>query len=499
MTLDFLSTVFLLPAIGGVVVLLAPSDRRTLYRSVGMIFAILTFIFSIPIFIQFAPHKGFQFERNITWIKEWGVRYHIGVDGLSLLLVMLTTFLTPLVILGATTWVEKKEKEYISAFLIMETFLIGTFISLNLFLFYICWEGVLIPMYLLIGVWGGERRIYSAVKFFLYTLGGSFLMLAGIIYIYVKGFHQWGFYSFELFNFYQITLSSGEEFLLFLAFFVAFAIKVPIFPFHTWLPDAHTEAPTEGSVMLASVLLKMGTYGLIRFTLPLFPNAFHNVAPYIGILAIVSIIYGALVAMVQPDFKRLIAFSSVSHMGYVILGMITMNLQGLSGSVLQMVNHGLSTGALFFLVGMIYARRHTRMFSDFGGIGKVMPLYGALFLIVMLSSIGLPGTNGFVGEFLIIIGALRYDLILGVLCAGGVILSAAYMLWAYKRVFHGEITVEENKGLKDLNWIEISIILIIGIFIIWIGIYPWTFLSKIQPSVEHLIKVVEGTAKYGGF
>lgn len=499
MALDLLSTVFLLPAIGGIIVLLLPSERKYLYRGTALLFAVLTFILSVPIFINFAPHKGFQFERNINWIKEWGIRYHIGVDGLSLLLVMLTTFLTPLVILGATTWVENKEKEYLSSFLIMETFLIGTFISLNLFLFYVCWEGVLIPMFLIIGVWGGKRRIYSAVKFFLYTLFGSFLMLAGIIYMYIKGFNQWGFYSFELFHFYQIDLSPKETLLLFIAFFIAFAIKVPVFPFHTWLPDAHTEAPTEGSVMLAAVLLKMGTYGLVRFAIPLFSSAFHTLAPYIGVLAIISIIYGALVAMVQPDFKRLIAFSSVSHMGYVVLGMLTMNIQGVSGSVLQMVNHGLSTGALFFLVGMIYARRHTRMFSDFGGLGKVMPVYGALFLFVMLSSIGLPGTNGFIGEFLVILGALKYDTVLGVLCASGVIFSAAYMLWAYKRVFHGEITVEENKNLKDLNWIEIVIILIIGIFIVWIGIYPWTFLSKLEPSVEHLIKVVEGTGKYGGF
>lgn len=499
MRLDLLASIIFLPAIAGAIILLIPSRQERVFKAIGLLTSLAVFLLSIPVFLWFSPHSGFQFERNIPWVPEFGIRFHIGIDGLSLLLIMLTTFLTPLVILGAFISIKDHLREYISAFLFMETFMLGTFASLNLFLFYIFWEGMLIPMYLIIGIWGGKNRIYAALKFFLYTFFGSVLMLAGIIYLYIKHYQEFGFYSFELFSFHQLSLTPAEEKWLFLAFFIAFAIKVPIFPFHTWLPDAHTEAPTGGSVILAAVLLKMGTYGIIRFAAPLFPNAFLHYAPFIGVLAIVSIIYGALVAMVQPDFKRLIAFSSVSHMGFVVLGIVSLNMQSVTGAVIQMVNHGLSTGALFFLVGMLYDRRHTRLFSEFGGIGRVMPLYGGLFLVIALSSIGLPGTNGFVGEFLIITGAIKNNPVYGIMCASGVVFAAAYMLWAYRRVFHGEITVEENKKLNDLNRIEVFILSSIILFVIWIGLYPSTFLDKILPSVENFVNLVKGSVEYGGF
>lgn len=487
--LDLLATIIFLPAIAGVIILFIPSTLERLYKTLGILVSVITFALSVLIFLKFSPHAGIQFERNIPWVPELGITFHIGIDGISLLLLLLTTFLTPLVVIGGINSIKRNLKEYIALFLLMESFLLGTFSSLNLFLFYIFWEGTLIPMYLIIGIWGGEKRIYATIKFFLYTFFGSVLMLAGIIFLYIKHVQQFGFYSFELYSFYQIALTPKEEMLIFLAFFIAFAIKVPVFPFHTWLPDAHTEAPTEGSVFLAALLLKMGTYGIVRFAFPLFPNAFLFLIDYIVLLSLIGIIYGALVAMVQPDFKRLIAFSSVSHMGFVILGTSAMNLQSLTGAVLQMINHGLSTGALFFLVGMIYDRRHTRLFSDFGGIGKVMPIYGGLFLVIALSSIGVPGTNGFVGEFLVIMGSIKFNPIYGILCASGVIFSAAYMLWAYKRVFHGEIKIDENKVLKDLNPVEIFIILSILLFVFWIGIYPSTFLDKIQPSIGNFIDV----------
>jgi NADH-quinone oxidoreductase subunit M len=497
--IDLLATIIFLPAIGGLIILLIPSRFEKVYKIAGIAVSTVVFLLSIPIFLQFSPHAGIQFERNIPWVPELGITFHIGIDGISLLLVLLTTFLTPLVVIGGINSVKKNLREYIALFLFMETFLIGTFSSLNLFLFYIFWEGSLIPMYLIIGIWGGERRIYATIKFFLYTFFGSVLMLAGIIFLYIKHGQQFGFYSFELYSFHQLALTPKEEMLTFLAFFIAFAIKVPIFPFHTWLPDAHTEAPTGGSVVLAALLLKMGTYGIMRFAVPLFPNAFLSLVDLIAVLSLIGIIYGALVAMVQPDFKRLIAFSSVSHMGFVVLGICSMNIQSLTGATLQMINHGLSTGALFFLVGMIYDRRHTRMFSDFGGLGKVMPVYGGLFLTIALSSIGLPGTNGFIGEFLIITGSIKFNKVYGILCASGVIFAAAYMLWAYKKVFHGEIKIEENKNLKDLNPVEIFIISCILIFVLWIGIYPSTFLDKIQPSILNFIDVFKGLKPYGGF
>jgi len=364
----------------------------------------------------------------------------------------------------------------------------SAFVALNLFLFYIFWEAMLIPMYFIIGIWGGPRRIYAAVKFFLYTLFGSLLMLVAILYIYFLHMQQFGFYSFDLFDLYRCHLAFGAERLLFLAFGLSFAIKVPMFPFHTWLPDAHVEAPTAGSVILAGVLLKMGTYGFLRFSMPLFPEATAYFYPLIAVLALIGIIYGALVAMVQPDVKKLVAYSSVSHLGFVMLGLAVLNVPGVEGSVLQMVNHGLSTGALFIIVGMIYDRRHTRLISDFGGLSKAMPVYAAFFMIVTLSSIGLPGLNGFVGEFLILLGTFKKSAGLAVLAASGVILAAVYMLWMFQRAMFGPLDKEENKSLKDLNVREIATLVPIVVMIVWIGIYPQTFLRKMDRSVEGFLR-----------
>jgi NADH-quinone oxidoreductase subunit M len=377
------------------------------------------------------------------------------------------------------------------AMLILETGMLGVFISLDMFLFYVFWELMLIPMYLLIGVWGGPRRIYAAVKFFIYTMAGSVLMLLAIIALYFMNYRATGEYTFDLLTLYNLDIPMGTQFWLFLAFFFAFAIKVPMFPFHTWLPDAHVEAPTAGSVILAGVLLKMGTYGFVRFSLPLFPYASHQFVPIIAWLAIAGIIYGALVAMVQTDLKKLVAYSSVSHLGFVMLGIFVFNLQGMEGGILQMINHGLSTGALFLMVGMIYERRHTRMIADFGGLTKRMPVFAVFFMIATLSSIGLPGMNGFVGEFLILVGTFKANVLYAVLATTGVILSACYMLWMFQRVMFNKLSNPENQKLKDLNKREWAILLPIVILIFWIGIYPKPLISRLDVSVNHLLTQVD--------
>jgi NADH-quinone oxidoreductase subunit M len=402
--------------------------------------------------------------------------------------------------------IDKRVKEFVISMLLMQTAMIGTFASLNLFLFYIFWELMLVPMYLIIGVWGGPRKIYAAIKFFVYTMVGSLLMLVAIFYIYRLGVEQFGKPVLEIFKLYDLQIPQEPKFLglgvghlLFLAFALSFAIKVPMFPFHTWLPDAHVEAPTAGSVVLAAVLLKMGTYGFIRLAMPLFPHAAMDFTPLIVVLAVIGIVYGALVSMVQPDLKKLVAFSSVSHLGFVMLGMAAYNAVGVSGSVLQMVNHGLSTGALFLIVGIVYERRHTRLISDFGGIAKVMPVFAAFFMIVTLSSVGLPGTNGFIGEFLVLLGAFRaafseaYQagthlfggaVVLVILATTGVVFGAVYMLWMFQRVMFGRITKEENRRLKDLSLREVFVLLPIIVVIFVIGVYPDPFLRKISVSVD---------------
>ncbi|MCP5008150.1 MAG: NADH-quinone oxidoreductase subunit M, partial [Planctomycetes bacterium] len=445
----------------------------------------------LPLFFNFdlTTHE-FQFVEMAPWIKEFGISYHVGIDGISLFLFLLTSFLTCIAILASWT-IKERVKEYMISMLVLTTGMLGVFVSLDMFLFYVFWELMLIPMYLLIGVWGGPRRIYATIKFFIYTMAGSVLMLLAILTIYTLYYRETGEHTFDLLKLYNLDIPMGTQFWLFLAFFFAFAIKVPMFPFHTWLPDAHVEAPTAGSVILAGVLLKMGTYGFVRFSLPLFPYASHQFVPIIAWLAIIGIIYGALVAMVQEDLKKLIAYSSVSHLGFVMLGIFVFNIQGMEGSILQMVNHGLSTGALFLLVGMIYERRHTRLIADFGGLAKQIPVFAVFFMIVTLSSIGLPGLNGFVGEFLVLLGTFKSNYLYATLATTGVILSACYMLWMFQRVMFNKLSNPRNQVISDINRREWAVILPIVVLIFWIGIYPKPIISRLDVSVDHLLSQVD--------
>jgi NADH-quinone oxidoreductase subunit M len=498
-----LSLVTYLPAAAALLILCLPQRSEKSIKSLAFVLSLLTFILSLHLVYHFDPSRGqMQFEESVPWIRAtaFDINHHLGIDGISLFLVILTTFITPLAILSSWKSVTTKVKPYLICILTLETGMIGVFCALDLVLFYVFWEVMLIPMYFLIGVWGGARRIYAAVKFVLYTMTGSLLMLVAILYLFFAN----GAVSFDLV---QITqrLSSGaihlgrvQEFWLFLAFLVAFAIKIPMFPFHTWLPDAHVEAPTAGSVILASVLLKMGTYGLLRFCLPMFPGAAIAAAPYISILAIIGIIYGALVAMVQPDLKKLVAYSSVSHMGLIVLGIFAFTTQGLHGSTLQMLNHGLSTGALFLLVGMIYDRRHTRMISDFGGLAHVSPVLASIFLVVTFSSIGLPGLNGFVGEVLVLAGSFARNKIYGSLAALSMVLGAVYMLWMYQRVFLGKLTNPENAAMNDIGAREQILLFPILVMMLWIGVYSTPFLSRMQVSLQIVQQRIEDARGPGG-
>jgi len=491
-----LTVVTFFPIVGAIVLLFIDKENSPALRLVALVFSLGEFVLSLPLFFFFdnRTHE-MQFQEVLPWIESYGISYHLGIDGISLLLVLLTTFLTVLCILSTFSAIQVRVKEFMISFLFLETGMVGALVALDLILFYIFWEVMLVPMYLLIGVWGDpKRRIYAAIKFFLYTMAGSVLMLVAIIALYFIHGKATGNYTFSLLELYKFGVPVRAQYWLFGAFALAFAIKVPMFPFHTWLPDAHTEAPTAGSVILAGVLLKMGTYGFIRFAIPLFPNAAMTFLPLVCVLALIGIIYGALVSMMQDDLKRLVAFSSVSHLGYVMLGMFAFNMQGVQGSVYQMLNHGISTGSLFLIVGIIYERRHTRMIADFGGLAKVMPIYAAVFMIVTLSSIGLPGTNGFVGEFLILLGAFKAKTVYGVLGATGVVLGAAYMLWMFQRVMFGEIKNPENLRLQDLNIREIAYMVPMIIMIFLMGIYPKLFFQKMDVTVEHFLKDV--TSKY---
>ncbi len=488
--MPILSLITFLPIIGVFFILSMDSKKGELIRVTALLVSIVVFFISLPLYFNFDAHVyDMQFVEKLQWIPSFGIQYYVGIDGISLFLVLLTTFITPISIL-ASWHITRNIKEYMIAMLVLEAGMVGVFVSLDLFLFYVFWELMLIPMYLLIGVWGGPRRIYAAVKFFIYTMAGSVFMLLAIIGLYFLNYRATGEYTFNLLEFYRLDLSFAVQFWLFLAFALAFAIKVPMFPFHTWLPDAHVEAPTAGSVILAGVLLKMGTYGFVRFCLPLFPAVSHSFIPVISWLAIVGIIYGALVSMVQSDLKKLVAYSSVSHLGFVMLGIFAFNIQGIEGGIIQMINHGLSTGALFLIVGMLYERRHTRMIADFGGLTKQMPVFATFFMIVTLSSIGLPGLNGFVGEFLILVGAFKSHILYASIATSGIILSAVYMLWMFQRVMFHEITHEENKALKDINKREFAVLIPITLLIFWIGIYPNSFLRKMDTSVNHLLKQV---------
>jgi len=486
--IPWLSWLVFFPLLAAVGIALLPATATRAIRAWAVTAAFAEAVFSLPLWWRLVPtDPGWQFEEKRAWLPALGASYHLGADGISALLVLLTTVITAIAVLGATRAVEKRAKEFYAVILALESGMLGTFLSLDLLLFYVFWEAMLIPMYVLIGVWGGPRRVYAAVKFFLYTMAGSVLMLVGILWLYFMQKAASGHPSFELDTFYALHIPAGAQLWLFLAFAFAFAIKVPMFPFHTWLPDAHVEAPTAGSVILAAILLKMGTYGFVRFAIPLFPVASAQVAPWIVALSIIGIIYGALVSMVQPDLKKLVAYSSVSHLGFCMLGLYAMNSAGFAGGMLTMLNHGVSTGALFLLVGVVYERRHTRMIADFGGLWKPLPVYASVFLVVMLSSIGLPGTNGFVGEFLVLLGAFRAQPLWAALAATGVILSACYMLWMFQRVMFGPVTHPENEKLKDLSLRERLVFAPLIILILWMGVAPQPFLDRIQTALDRTL------------
>ncbi len=496
MTSHLLSFIVFLPLVGALLVLLVPNrDEKgaPMVRQLGLVVSLVVFFFTLLLWGKFdASSADFQFVEQVSWIPAFGIDYHLGVDGISLLLIVLTGFLTPISLLSSWESIEKKTKEFTFFVLALEAAMLGVFVSLDLFLFYVFWDAMLIPMYFLIGIWGYDRRIYAAIKFMLYTMAGSVLMLVAILGLAYLHSEATSTYSFDYLKLLTLQIAPATQYWFFLAFAVAFAIKVPLFPFHTWLPDAHVEAPTAGSVILAGVLLKMGTYGLIRFAFPLFPDAATYFAPLLAVLAVIGIVYGALVAMVQPDMKKLVAYSSVSHLGFVVLGICAWNMNGLQGAVYQMVAHGVSTGGLFLMVGMLSDRRHTRQITEYGGLKGVVPRLSAAFLVITLSSIGLPSLNGFIGEFLVLLGTFRWEPRYAVFAATGVILSAVYMLWMVQRVYYGEVTNEKNQKLPDLSPREWAVIAPVVAMAIFMGIAPNVFL---RPTAAALEKAVQRVAQ----
>jgi len=486
------------PIIGSVLVLFIKQEQKNLIRWFGVLIASVAFVISLIVYFNFDASKSeFQFIHQIVWIQSLNVSYYIGVDGISLLLVLLTTFLTPLTLLSTWSSIENNLKMFTFSILFLEAGMLGVFLSLDIFLFYVFWEAMLIPMYFIIGIWGGERRIYASIKFFIFTMAGSLLMLVAIIWLAVYASQLTGKFTTNLLELYKIapTITQQIQGWMFGAFFLSFAIKVPLFPLHTWLPDAHVEAPTAGSVILAGVLLKMGTYGLVRYCLPLFPQSAVQFAPLISVLAVIGIIYGALVSMVQTDMKKLVAYSSVSHLGFVVLGTFAMTIESVQGAVIQMVNHGLSTGALFLLVGVIYERTHRRDIAYYGGIAKIVPVYSTALLIASLSSIGLPGLNGFIGEFLILLGSFKSQVLdnwwYTVFAASGVIFAAVYLLWMYQRIVFGVVKNPDLKNhLTDFNKRELIVLIPIFVFIVWIGIYPSTFLNLTEATSQSILNHV---------
>lgn len=483
-----------IPIVGTLAVMALPA---ALAKRVALAVTLVELVVSLGLWVLFDPRvEGMQFAFIRPWVGGYGINFHVGIDGISLMMVLLSTVLMPLAVLGSWEGIKVRERGFYSMLLLLTTGMLGVFVALDLFLFYMMWELMLIPMYFIIGIWGGKARLYASLKFFIYTMIGSLLMLVAILYVYFAAGRAGGeVYSFGLQHIldHLPMLPLSTQAWLFGAFALAFAIKVPMVPFHTWLPDAHTEAPTAGSVILAGVLLKMGTYGFIRFAVPLFPAiAFHpTVSALMITLAVIGIVYGALVAMVQPDFKRLVAYSSVSHLGFVMLGLWSLTVQGTQGALMVMISHGVSTGALFFLIGMIYERRHSRLIADFGGIAAVVPGFAAVLTFVSLSSIGLPGTNGFIGEFLVLLGSFQTHPVAAAIATSAVIFAAAYLLWALKRILYGPLTSDENRGLKDLTRREYLVLAPLLALILWLGLYPQPVLRRMEPAARGYIERVQ--------
>ena len=484
-----LSLILFTPLVGAAVLMFVDKRSENAVRWIANLFAFAGFLVSLPLWFLYDPtNPSYQFIERAPWIPALGAEYHLGVDGFAALMILLTTLMGTIAVLSSWTAIKERVKEYYIFLLILQTGMLGAFVSLDFLLFFLFWEVMLVPMYFLIGVWGSDRRLYSAIKFFLYTLVGSVVMLLGILALYFNYTDpQTAQRTFDIVQFQQHGFDTSLQWWVFLAFFLGFAIKVPMFPFHTWLPDAHTDAPTAGSVILAAVLLKMGTYGFIRFSLPILPDASRTFVPMIAALSIIGVVYGALVAMAQKDWKRLVAYSSVSHMALVMLGMFALNPVGIKGSIIQQINHGISTGALFLIVGIVYERRHTRQISEYGGLSKVMPVYAAIFGVMMLSSIGLPALNGFIGEVMILQGIFTVNRLWAAVAATGIVLGAAYMLWLYQRTMFGKIENPKNENLHDLNVREVVTFVPLIILAVWIGIYPTPFLNRINTSVDRVI------------
>ncbi|SUZ74960.1 uncharacterized protein METZ01_LOCUS27814, partial [marine metagenome] len=486
-----LSLILFTPLAGAVLLLFVKKDSEDTIRWIANAVAALGFLVSLPLWFwldQATP--DWQFVERHDWIPSIGAQYHLGVDGFSALLILLATLMGFIAILSSWTAITTRVKEYYIFLLVLQSGMIGAFVSLDFLLFFLFWEVMLVPMYFLIGIWGSANRLYSAIKFFLFTLVGSVVMLLGILAVYFYHHEVTGVYSFDITRFHELNMPFDLQWWVFLAFFLGFAVKVPMFPFHTWLPDAHTDAPTAGSVILAAVLLKMGTYGFIRFSLPILPEATRAAVPWVVALCIIGIVYGALVAMAQRDWKRLVAYSSVSHMGMVMLGMFALNAVGITGSIVQQINHGISTGALFLLVGVVYERRHTREISEYGGLSKVMPAYAAVFLVMTMSSIGLPALNGFIGEILILQGIFVVNKIWAGFAATGIVLGAAYMLWLYQRTMFGTVDNPKNENLPDLNLREWATFIPLLILAVWIGLYPKPFIDRLDTSVSRVMSRV---------
>ena len=483
-----LSLILLTPLVGAVILLFVNRQSENLIRWIANISVGLGFLVSLPLWFWYdAGDAGWQFVEQTSWIPSIGAQYLLGVDGFSTLLILLTTLMGVIAILSSWTAITVRVKEYYIFLLALQTGMLGAFMALDFLLFFLFWEVMLVPMYFLIGIWGSDNRLYSAIKFFLFTLVGSVVMLLGILAVYFYHQEVTGVYTFDIRLFHELNIPFNTQWWIFLAFFLGFAVKVPMFPFHTWLPDAHTDAPTAASVILAAVLLKMGTYGFLRFSLPILPEATKYFVPWVVGLSIVGIMYGALVAMAQRDWKRLVAYSSVSHMGMVMLGMFALTPVGITGSIVQQLNHGISTGALFLLVGIVYERRHTRLISEYGGLSKVMPVYAAIFLVMTMSSIGLPALNGFIGEVLILQGVFVVSKAWAAVAASGIVLGAAYMLWLYQRTMFGDVTNPKNENLADVSLREFATFVPLLILAVWIGLYPKPFLDRLETSVDRVM------------